>query len=112
MAATDPDIIAEECGPGHIEDHGDPSTWRYLGKKQVPATETGRLPSSKKVYEVFLDENGKQIEWHYWINPDGTLDGGKIVFPGTTSRVGLAPIRTKNDAFPEDPGNRQRQADR
>lgn len=90
MAATDPDIIAEECGPGHIEDHGDPSTWRYLGKKQVPATETGRLPSSKKVYEVFLDENGKQIEWHYWINPDGTLDGGKIVFPGTTNRVGLA----------------------
>ena len=48
------------------------------------------FPSSKKVYEVFLDENGKQIEWHYWINPDGTLDGGKIVFPGTTGRVGLA----------------------
>ena len=48
MAATDPDIIAEECGPGHIEDHGDPSTWRYLGKKQVPATETGRSQARRR----------------------------------------------------------------
>jgi hypothetical protein len=41
------------------------------------------------VYEVYLDENGNQIEWHYWINPDGTIDGGKLVFPGTTDRSGL-----------------------
>jgi hypothetical protein len=87
---TDPNTIAEELGLAHIEKHGDPATWKYLGKKQVPATEPGRLAGSKKVYEVFLDENGKQIEWHYWINPDGTIDGGKVVFPGTTSRNGLA----------------------
>jgi hypothetical protein len=90
MASTDPDIIAEECGLAQIEAHGDPSTWKYLGKKKVPATEPGRLRGSKKVYEVFLDEDGKQIEWHYWLNPDGTRDGGKIVFPGTTGRVGLS----------------------
>jgi hypothetical protein len=87
---THPDTIAEELGPGHIEDHGYPSTWKYLGKKPVPATEPGRLPGSKKIYEVFLDENGKQIEWHYWVEPDGTSDGGKVVFPGTTSREGLS----------------------
>lgn len=89
MAATDPDIIAEECGLGHIEDHGDPRTWRYLGKRQVPATEPGRPPGSKKIYEESLDDDGKQIEWHHGINPDGILDGGTIASPGTTSRAGL-----------------------
>jgi hypothetical protein len=87
---THPDTIAEELGLGHIERHGDPSTWKYLGKRQVPATELGRLEGSTKVYEVFLDANEKQIEWHYWLNPDGTIDGGKVVFPGTTRRDGLA----------------------
>src|SRR5262249_50770773 len=87
---TSADTIAEQMGPGHFRDHGDPSSWRYLGKKAVPAAEPGRQPGSTKVYEVFLDENGKQIEWHYWLNPNGTVDGGKVVFPGTTSRQGLA----------------------
>jgi hypothetical protein len=64
--------------------------WTYVGKKSEPATEPGRLSGSKKVYEVFMDENGKQIEWHYWINPDGTIDGGKIAFPGTTARSRLS----------------------
>ncbi len=83
---TDPDVIAEEMGPGHFDTHGDPNSWKYLGKKTEPATEIGREAGSKKVYEVYLDENGKQIEWHYWRNPDSTVDGGKLKFPGTTSR--------------------------
>ena len=87
---TDPDTIAEGRGPGHIELQGDPGTWGYLGKKQVPATEPGRLEGSKEIYEVFLRENGKQIEWHYWIDPNGMIDGGMVVFPGTTRRDGLA----------------------
>jgi hypothetical protein len=87
---TDPDVIAEEMGPGHFDTHGDPNSWKYLGKKTEPATEIGREAGSKKVYEVYLDENGKQIEWHYWRNPDGTVDGGKLKFPGTTSRSNLA----------------------
>ena len=87
---TPPDVIAEDLSLGHIRDHGDPSTWRYLGKKVVPATELGRLPGSQKVYEAYFDENGRQIEWHYWVNPDGTIDGGKLVYPGTTDRSGLS----------------------
>jgi hypothetical protein len=87
---TSDDTIAEEMGPGHFEDHGDPSSWKYLGKMIEPATEMGREAGSKKVYEVFLDENGKQIEWHYWVNPDGTVEGGKLVFPGRTGPQGLA----------------------
>jgi hypothetical protein len=90
MGPTSSDTISEEMGPGHFRAHGDPSSWTYLGKKTLPATGTANLPGSRKVYEVFLDENGKQIEWHYWMNPDGTIDGGKIVFPGTTRRQGLA----------------------
>ena len=66
---TSDDIIAEGMGPGHIESHGDPSSWKYLGRKTEPATEIGREAGSIKVYEVFLDENGKQVEWHYWVNP-------------------------------------------
>jgi hypothetical protein len=60
------------------------------GKGRYPRPSRDGSRVRKKVYEVYLDENGKQIEWHYWIDPDGILDGGKIVFPGTTSRVGLA----------------------
>ena len=81
---TDPDVIAEEMGPGHFRDHGDPSNWEYLGKKEVPASGRGFEPGTKKVYEVYLDENGNQIEWHYWKNADGTTEGGKLVFPGST----------------------------
>jgi len=87
---TDPDVIAEEMGPGHFDTHGDPSSWKYLGKKTEPATEIGREAGSKKVYEVYLNESGKQVEWHYWRNPNGTVDGGKLKFPGTTSRSNLA----------------------
>jgi hypothetical protein len=81
---TPPDVIVEELGPGHIQDHGDPDIWTYLGKKEVPATGRGFEAGTKKVYEVFLDENGQQVEWHYWVNPDGTVAGGKFVFPGAT----------------------------
>jgi hypothetical protein len=68
-----------------FDTHGDPSAWKYLGKKTVRATEPGREPGSMKVYEVFLDENGNQVESHYWLNPDRTVDGGKLVYPGTTT---------------------------
>jgi hypothetical protein len=81
---TDPDTIAEEMGPGHFRDHGDPADWTPVGKVSVPATGAGFEPGTQKVYEGYLDENGQQIEWHYWIKPDGTVEGGKVVFPGTT----------------------------
>lgn len=57
------------------------------GRGLEPASGAGATRS--RADKVFLDESGKQIEWHYWLDPDGTLDGGKIVFPGTTSRVDL-----------------------
>ena len=41
-------------GPGHFDTHGDPNSWKYLGKKTEPATEIGREAGSKKVYEVYL----------------------------------------------------------
>jgi hypothetical protein len=88
--STPPDHIADTLTIGQVRDHGDPARWTYPGKKAEPATERRRLAGSKKAYEVFLDENGKQIEWHYWVNPDGTIDGGKVVFPGTTAHRALS----------------------
>jgi RHS repeat-associated protein len=82
---TPPDIIAEELNFDQIQTHGDPGNWTYLGQKCVPATGRGFPPGTQKIYEVFLDEFGKQVEWHYWIMPDGTIYGGKFVPNGTTS---------------------------
>ncbi len=81
---TLPEIIAEDLGPGQIRDHGDPSKWTFLGSKAEPATGRGFDPGTKKVYEVFLDENGQRVGWHYWIKPDGSIEGGKFVFPEST----------------------------
>jgi hypothetical protein len=82
---TNPDVIAEELSYDQYLLHGDPANWTYQGSQIVPATGQGFEAGTQKVYEVFLDESGQQIEWHYWIGADGSIIGGKVVFPGSTA---------------------------
>lgn len=74
MAATDPDIIAEECGLAQIEAHGDSSTWKYLGKKKVPATDPGRFRGSS-------DASSRDLE-----NRQGPSDRRRHYFRQAESR--------------------------
>jgi hypothetical protein len=70
--------------PGDILNHGDPSTWDYLGKREVPATGPGFEPGTTKVYHGWIDENGFQVEYHYHVGPDGTIFEEKFKPIGTT----------------------------
>ena len=83
---THHDRIAELLNPDQYEIHGDPIGWKFLFTKPVPATGIGFPPGTKKVYEVYLDENGWQVGIHYHHNPDGTKSGERFVYPETTSR--------------------------
>jgi len=48
------------------------------------ATGVGFRKGDMKVYEVFTDVNGKQIEYHYHILRDGQIAKTKLIFHGTT----------------------------
>jgi RHS repeat-associated protein len=81
-----PDVIASEhLGPGHFLNHGDPNKWKFLGRKPVPATGRGFDKGTKKVYDVYLDENGCQVEMHYWQKLDGTIFGERFEQAGSTT---------------------------
>ncbi len=61
--------------------HGDPSNWKPKGPKAgspTPATSPSALPGTLKHYELYEDENGEEIEVHYFRHPDGTVGDVKI----------------------------------
>lgn len=74
------DLILEEMEGiiGAIEQHGDPSTWRFVGvKDSVPA----RLGSGQKVYEIWKNASGRLFEIHYFLADDGVTITGSTVKP-------------------------------
>lgn len=61
--------------------HGDPGMWKYKGRKAgsgTPAHSPLAPPGTIKVYEIYEDEFGKEIEVHYFRHPDGSVSGVKV----------------------------------
>jgi hypothetical protein len=65
-----------------IQQHGDPSLWTPLGPKSgsgAPANSPAAPPGTLKIYEIYKDEFGTEIEVHYFRHPDGSVSGVKVV---------------------------------
>ncbi len=61
--------------------HGDPGQWKTKGQKPgsgLPATSPNAPPGTLKVYEIFEDEFGEEIELHYFRHSDGTVSDVKV----------------------------------
>ena len=61
--------------------HGDPNNWRFHGEKPgsgVAANSPNAPPGTLKIYELYEDEFGDEIELHYFRHPDGTVSGVKV----------------------------------
>ena len=64
-----------------ILEHGDPSTWKFKGKKKgspTPATSPDAAPGTMKHYDLYEDSFGESIEVHYFRHPDGSVGDVKI----------------------------------
>jgi hypothetical protein len=61
--------------------HGDPGKWKYKGLKpgsSVPADSANAPTGTLKVYEIYGDEFGDEIEVHYFRHVDGTVADVKV----------------------------------
>jgi hypothetical protein len=61
--------------------HGDPTNWTFNGEKAgsgVLAHSPGAPPGTLKIYELYKDEFGDEIELHYFRHPDGTVSNVKV----------------------------------
>lgn len=61
--------------------HGDPDNWKFKGEKSgsgVMAHTPLAPPGTLKIYEVYEDEFGDEIEVHYFRHVDGTVRGVKV----------------------------------
>ena len=61
--------------------HGDPAKWRFLGEKPgsgVAAHSASAPAGTRKIYEVYEDEFGVEIEVHYFRHLDGSVSGAKV----------------------------------
>lgn len=61
--------------------HGDPNNWKYNGEKpgsRVPAHSPMAPPGTLKIYEIYEDEFGDEIELHYFLHNDGTVSDVKV----------------------------------
>lgn len=64
-----------------VTQHGDPSTWKARGEKEgsgVPATSPNAPPGTQKIYEIYEDAFGDEIEVHYFRHPDGSVSDVKV----------------------------------
>lgn len=61
--------------------HGDPDNWKYKGEKigsRVPARSPLAPPDTLKIYEIYEDEFGDEIELHYFQHQDGSVSNVKV----------------------------------
>jgi hypothetical protein len=61
--------------------HGDPSKWIHQGQKAgsgAPAHSQDAPPGTLKIYELYQDEFGDDIELHYFRHPDGSVSNVKV----------------------------------
>ena len=71
-----PDDPLEFVGLDDIFRYGSPDTWSYLGNKPgspVDAHSPKAPPGTKKHYDLYRTEGGKEFELHYFRHPDGTV---------------------------------------
>ena len=64
-----------------ILQHGDPGRWRRKGEKAgsgVVANSPHAPPGTLKIYEIYDDEFGDEIEVHYFRHPDGAVSDVKV----------------------------------
>jgi hypothetical protein len=77
---THPDTIAEDMGPGHFLQHGDPAKWKPIATpRRMPASGPGAMAGDLKVIETWENEFGGLIEYHYFRYADGSRSVGKLV---------------------------------
>jgi hypothetical protein len=61
--------------------HGDPAKWKAKGQKPGSgslAHSPDAPPGTLKMYEIYEDEFGQEIEVHYFRHPDGRVSGVKV----------------------------------
>jgi hypothetical protein len=61
--------------------HGDPTNWTFQGEKEgsgALAHSPDAPPGTLKIYELYKDEFGDEIELHYFRHPDGTVSNVKV----------------------------------
>ncbi len=61
--------------------HGDPGRWNFRGEKPgsgVPADSPSAPLGTVKIYEVYQDEFGEELEVHYFRHVDGTVSDVKV----------------------------------
>lgn len=59
--------------------HGDPSYWKFQGRKTAPAKTPSAPPQTLKVYEYYEDSFGDAVEVHYFRHSDGSVSNVKVV---------------------------------
>ena len=61
--------------------HGNPGQWKLKGTKPgsgMPATSADAPSGTLKIYELYEDEFGVEIELHYSRHADGRVSGVKV----------------------------------
>jgi hypothetical protein len=61
--------------------HGDPENWKYNGEKpgsRAPAHSPLAPTGTLKIYEIYVDEFGDEIELHYLRHQDGSVSDVKV----------------------------------
>ena len=64
-----------------ILQHGDPARWKTKGPKAgsgVLAHSTDAPDGTLKIYDIYEDEFGVEIEVHYFRHPDGRVSNVKV----------------------------------
>lgn len=81
MSEAGLDNPLDEIDFADVLKHGDPGKWKSKGEKPgsgAPATSRDAPPGTLKIYEIYEDEFGKEIEIHYFRHPDGSVSGVKV----------------------------------
>ncbi|MBI1831692.1 MAG: hypothetical protein HYR84_09605 [Planctomycetes bacterium] len=61
--------------------HGDPGRWKFIGQKPGSGglAHSANAPAGTlKIYEIYQDEFGDEIEVHYFRHPDGSVSNVKV----------------------------------